>query len=165
MVEALATPRTASGLDIVATKRELLDRLRREHVEQTWREEASCADPDIPPAWFVPHRESEEKWPIRQARLVCSFCPVRAPCLEQGLRLDQPGIWGGLTQLERRRFMHITSRASRLLNALAFAKRQATKGPWRIVRSEEYPQVKTAFVAGPGRGHVREAPVAWAGVA
>ena len=41
------------------------------------------------------------------AKAVCAACPVRAECLEYGLSLPEPerhyGIWGGLTEKERRK--------------------------------------------------------------
>jgi WhiB family transcriptional regulator, redox-sensing transcriptional regulator len=39
----------------------------------------------------------------RQAKLLCADCPVRDECLECALsQRESYGIWGGLTELERR---------------------------------------------------------------
>ena len=38
----------------------------------------------------------------RQAKAICAVCPVRRPCLEFGLRTRSSGVWGGLTDRERR---------------------------------------------------------------
>jgi WhiB family redox-sensing transcriptional regulator len=37
------------------------------------------------------------------AKRVCAACPVRQECLDYALRVrEQYGIWGGLTEVERR---------------------------------------------------------------
>lgn len=47
-----------------------------------------------------------------QAKAVCAACPVVGECREYGLTLpyDLPGVWGGLSQRERR--MAKTGRAA-----------------------------------------------------
>jgi WhiB family redox-sensing transcriptional regulator len=62
-----------------------------------WRERAACCGADLDV--FYPERgESADP-----ARLVCATCPVCEPCLEYALsnRITH-GIWGGLTERERR---------------------------------------------------------------
>ena len=62
-----------------------------------WRERAACRGTDLD--LFYPERgESADP-----ARLVCAACPVCQPCLEYALsnRITH-GIWGGLTERERR---------------------------------------------------------------
>ncbi|WP_328303570.1 WhiB family transcriptional regulator [Streptomyces sp. NBC_00435] len=47
------------------------------------------------------------------AKLVCAGCPVREACLEHALRTREPfGVWGGLTE-EERRALRRPSRARR----------------------------------------------------
>ena len=62
-----------------------------------WRERAACRGTDLDV--FFPER-GESAGPARQ---VCAACPVRQPCLEYALsnRITH-GIWGGLTERERR---------------------------------------------------------------
>ena len=62
-----------------------------------WRERAACRGTDLD--LFYPER-GESAGPARQ---VCERCPVRQPCLEYALsnRITH-GIWGGLTERERR---------------------------------------------------------------
>jgi len=62
-----------------------------------WRERAACRGTDLDV--FYPGR-GESAAPARQ---VCARCPVRQPCLEYALsnRITH-GIWGGLTERERR---------------------------------------------------------------
>jgi WhiB family redox-sensing transcriptional regulator len=62
-----------------------------------WRELAACRGADLD--LFFPGRgESAEP-----ARGVCAACPVRQPCLDYALtnRITH-GVWGGLTERERR---------------------------------------------------------------
>jgi WhiB family redox-sensing transcriptional regulator len=62
-----------------------------------WRQQAACRGPDL--NLFFPER-GESAGPARQ---VCARCPVRQPCLEYALsnRITH-GIWGGMTERERR---------------------------------------------------------------
>jgi WhiB family transcriptional regulator, redox-sensing transcriptional regulator len=63
-----------------------------------WTQLAACAgvDPDL---HFPEKGES-----TRGAKLVCSGCEVRAECLTYALERDESwGVWGGLSNLERRR--------------------------------------------------------------
>jgi len=63
-----------------------------------WRAQAACAQLD--PALFFPDGGEAETW---QAKRVCAACPVRAECLRFALAGPEPyGIWGGLTEGERR---------------------------------------------------------------
>jgi len=63
-----------------------------------WRELALCAQVD-PELWFP-----ESGQPNGKAKLVCSWCDVRAECLAFALEAnEQYGVWGGLSPEERRR--------------------------------------------------------------
>lgn len=45
---------------------------------------------------------------IKAAKSVCAGCAVRGPCLEEALANGEVyGIWGGLTERERRRFRRL----------------------------------------------------------
>jgi WhiB family redox-sensing transcriptional regulator len=66
--------------------------------ERRWQEQANClgVDPDL----FFPERGAS----TREAKSVCRGCEVRAECLEYALRHGEKfGIWGGLSERERRR--------------------------------------------------------------
>lgn len=58
----------------------------------------------------------------KRARLICASCTVRAECLAEALdnRIEW-GVWGGMTERERRRLLrqneHITSWRRLLLDA------------------------------------------------
>ncbi len=63
-----------------------------------WQEEALCAQTD--PEAFFPEKGGS----TREAKRVCGRCPVRAQCLEYAVAHDERfGIWGGLSERERRR--------------------------------------------------------------
>lgn len=66
--------------------------------EDSWQREALCSQTD--PEAFFPERGSS----ARDAKSVCATCPVREECLEYALANDERfGIWGGLSESERRR--------------------------------------------------------------
>ena len=45
-----------------------------------------------------------------RAKAVCQVCPVRVECTEYAMTIREPyGIWGGLTETERR---HALAKAS-----------------------------------------------------
>ena len=73
-----------------------------------WRELAACRGTDLD--LFFPGR-GESAGPARQ---VCAACPVRQPCLDYAIsnRITH-GIWGGLTELERRALRSDWVRTSR----------------------------------------------------
>ena len=73
-----------------------------------WRELAACRGTGL--EVFFPSR-GESAAPARQ---VCAACPVRQPCLDYAItnRITY-GIWGGLTERERRALRSGWVRASR----------------------------------------------------
>jgi len=69
-----------------------------ESVELSWQERALCAQTD--PEAFFPEKGGS----TREAKRVCLSCDVRSECLEYALAHDERfGIWGGLSERERRR--------------------------------------------------------------
>jgi WhiB family redox-sensing transcriptional regulator len=66
--------------------------------EPTWQDRALCAQTD--PEAFFPEKGGS----TREAKRICTTCEVRAECLEYALEHDERfGIWGGLSERERRR--------------------------------------------------------------
>jgi WhiB family redox-sensing transcriptional regulator len=66
--------------------------------ELAWQERALCAQTD--PEAFFPEKGGS----TREAKRVCMSCEVRAECLSYALANDERfGIWGGLSERERRR--------------------------------------------------------------
>ena len=65
---------------------------------QSWHERALCAETD--PEAFFPEKGGS----TREAKKICTGCEVRTECLEYALSNDERfGIWGGLSERERRR--------------------------------------------------------------
>jgi len=67
-------------------------------AEESWQLYANClgVDPDL----FFPERGASTK----EAKAVCRACVVREDCLEYALdNSEKFGIWGGLSERERRR--------------------------------------------------------------
>lgn len=63
-----------------------------------WQTDALCAQTD--PEAFFPEKGGS----TRDAKRVCTTCDVRAQCLEYALQNDERfGIWGGLSERERRK--------------------------------------------------------------
>lgn len=87
-----AAPRTRTPLELT------LDDLFGAVVEQEWQEQALCAQTD--PEAFFPEKGGS----TREAKRICQACAVRDECLEYALEHDERfGIWGGLSERERRR--------------------------------------------------------------
>ena len=69
-----------------------------------WQQEALCAQTD--PEAFFPEKGGS----TREAKSVCAACDVREECLEYALFNDERfGIWGGLSERERRRLRRAAS--------------------------------------------------------
>ena len=69
-----------------------------EAEEQEWQERALCAQTD--PEAFFPEKGGS----TREAKRICQGCEVRPECLEYALAHDERfGIWGGLSERERRK--------------------------------------------------------------
>ncbi|HEX7322905.1 MAG TPA: WhiB family transcriptional regulator [Mycobacterium sp.] len=67
-------------------------------TNEQWQDRALCAQTD--PEAFFPEKGGS----TREAKKICQRCPVRTECLEYALAHDERfGIWGGLSERERRR--------------------------------------------------------------
>jgi WhiB family redox-sensing transcriptional regulator len=67
-------------------------------VDGQWQDRALCAQTD--PEAFFPEKGGS----TREAKRICLGCEVRDACLEYALANDERfGIWGGLSERERRR--------------------------------------------------------------
>jgi WhiB family transcriptional regulator, redox-sensing transcriptional regulator len=66
--------------------------------QDQWQERALCAQTD--PEAFFPEKGGS----TREAKRICMGCEVRDECLDYALAHDERfGIWGGLSERERRR--------------------------------------------------------------
>jgi len=60
---------------------------------------------------FFPDEDNVyDKDRLKYAKSVCSRCPVKMECREEGDSLNAIGVWGGLTEGERRRIRKGTNR-------------------------------------------------------
>jgi WhiB family transcriptional regulator, redox-sensing transcriptional regulator len=87
-----------------------------------WMKDARCVDED--PTVFFPDEERMSAGVRRRyeefAKKICNGtlgegpCPVREQCLEYSLaHPDEHGVWGGMTEQERRRFRKDQRRRSK----------------------------------------------------
>src|SRR4051794_19837379 len=77
-------------------------------LPENWQDDANClgVDPDL----FFPERGAS----TREAKEVCRGCVVREQCLEFALQNGEKfGIWGGLSERERRRIRRQRAQAAR----------------------------------------------------
>lgn len=75
---------------------------------ENWQVDANClgVDPDL----FFPEKGAT----TREAKEVCRGCVVREPCLEFALQNGEKfGVWGGLSERERRRIRRQRAQAAR----------------------------------------------------
>lgn len=77
-------------------------------TDDAWQVKAACRGPQasvfFPPSSF--ERKDEKLARERRAKAICATCPVRKPCLDYALKIREPhGIWGGLSEAERRRLL------------------------------------------------------------
>jgi WhiB family redox-sensing transcriptional regulator len=80
--------------------------------QKSWQDQANClgVDPDL----FFPERGAS----TREAKEVCRGCVVRLDCLEYALANGEKfGIWGGLSERERRRLRRQRALATRRVTA------------------------------------------------
>jgi WhiB family redox-sensing transcriptional regulator len=72
--------------------------------EASWQERSLCAQTD--PEAFFPEKGGS----TREAKRICTGCEVKSECLEYALANDERfGIWGGLSERERRRLKRRTA--------------------------------------------------------
>ena len=78
-----------------------------------WRHRASCLDED-PELFFPIGNTGPALQQIEEAKAVCQRCPVVDTCLTLALDTGQDaGVWGGLSEDERRALKRRTARARR----------------------------------------------------
>ena len=73
--------------------------------DRSWQGAALCRGNHshlfFPPSTV--ERKDERERREEKAKAICMVCPVRVPCLEFAMAIREPyGIWGGLTEADRR---------------------------------------------------------------
>jgi WhiB family redox-sensing transcriptional regulator len=84
-----------------------VDRTEEMQMISEWRRYARCngTDPEV----FYPSTDDE----AGDAKAICAVCPVREPCLEHAITArEKQGVWGGLTERERRRLIRRRRRSA-----------------------------------------------------
>jgi WhiB family redox-sensing transcriptional regulator len=74
-------------------------------LDRTWQPVALCRGNHshlfFPPS-TTERKDERERREVR-AKSICRICPVKAQCLDYAMEIREPyGIWGGLTEAERR---------------------------------------------------------------
>lgn len=83
---------------------ELGAKLAFDDEQRAWMLQARCLDAD--PEAFFPEKGGS----TREAKRICSICSVKQDCLEYALANDERfGIWGGLSERERRRAKRLSA--------------------------------------------------------
>ncbi|MDR0366246.1 MAG: WhiB family transcriptional regulator [Bifidobacteriaceae bacterium] len=78
-----------------------------------WRHAAACLDED-PELFFPIGNTGPALLQIEEAKEVCARCDVAASCLEWAINNNQDsGVWGGLSEDERRSLKRRNARARR----------------------------------------------------
>ncbi|MEU2855529.1 WhiB family transcriptional regulator [Streptomyces syringium] len=85
-----------------------------------WRHNAVCREED-PELFFPVGNTGSTVLQIEEAKAVCRRCPVMEQCLQWALESGQDaGVWGGLSEGERRALKRRAARArARARNAAA----------------------------------------------
>ncbi|NQV08202.1 WhiB family transcriptional regulator [bacterium] len=83
------------------------------NIDRSWQMRGLCRGNHsylfFPPS-TVERKDDRERREIK-AKAICQVCPVQGDCLEFAVEIREPyGIWGGLTESERRQV--ITRRAA-----------------------------------------------------
>jgi WhiB family redox-sensing transcriptional regulator len=78
-------------------------------IAEPWILESKCADDVFPDDFFA-----NEGPGLQRALNICKTCPVRIQCADYAIRTDeQYGVWGGLTEADRRQIRTSRMRKSR----------------------------------------------------
>jgi len=88
---------------------DLIEALQAEGVDMAWQDFANCrgADPDL----FFPQRGAS----TRTAKQICRECGVQDACLEFAIVSSEKfGIWGAMSERERRKIRRERQVAARL---------------------------------------------------
>ena len=76
---------------------------------QNWRLIGLCKGSST----LVFYPPSDDDSLAEEAKTICSMCTVRKPCLEFALTTrEKHGVWGGLTERERRRVLRQRRRSA-----------------------------------------------------
>jgi WhiB family redox-sensing transcriptional regulator len=79
-----------------------------------WRNQAACLDEE-PELFFSVGSTSIAAMQVRKAKAVCGGCEVARACLRWAMETHQDaGVWGGMSEDERRALSRRNTRARRV---------------------------------------------------
>ena len=107
------------------------------HVESLthhpiWAATAACREADAS-MFFAPEGERESARQHRQtkAQSICRDCPALSLCRDHALATEEPyGIWGGMTELDRRRHNRRRGRGRHLRTHVGIPRPQQPVAHW-----------------------------------
>jgi len=67
--------------------------------QPAWVKDRACAN--IPTGIFYMFNAEDD----RRAKRICVDCPVKTECLEHAIKNSETGVWGGMNDLDRVRFV------------------------------------------------------------
>lgn len=68
-----------------------------------WMDGGACRNAD--PSYFFPERFTPGmRQIILEAKRICNGCAVRDTCRDHAIKFEPFGVWGGMTERERRDF-------------------------------------------------------------
>ena len=89
------------------------ERLKENVITMDWRSRAACLDKD-PELFFPVGNTGPALLQIEEAKSVCRRCQVQDTCLQWAIESGQDaGVWGGLSEDERRALKRRAARARR----------------------------------------------------
>lgn len=76
--------------------------LNQNQQDFSWHQRAACKDlsPDI----FFPNNYNDSS--IKEAKQICSSCPVKVECFQDAVSNNVYGIWAGTTEHQRRNIVN-----------------------------------------------------------
>src|SRR5579875_853054 len=120
-------------------------------LDRSWQAQANCmgVDPDL----FFPERGAS----TREAKEVCRGCVVREDCLEYALANGEKfGIWGGMSERERRRLRRARAMQRRAMGGDAASSQKRFERVSPRWRHWDRGRARSSVGAGSPRSHVQE---------
>lgn len=71
-----------------------------------WQHQAACRGHDTD--WWYPEQGGHRTAATREAKRICRGCPVVAECGQYGIEHEKHGIWGALSERERKAARKLT---------------------------------------------------------
>jgi len=76
--------------------------LNQNQQDFSWHQRAACKD--LSPDVFFPNNYNDSS--IKEAKEICSSCPVKVECFQDAISNNVYGIWAGTTEHQRRNIVN-----------------------------------------------------------